>query len=95
MCEVCSMQSTADGNAISENFTSWFDVYHLTNVGLDTMVELTNLSLDQGASYTAVVLAIDESGTCMTIKEGFVVDITPPNQGQLGVGPDFDLVRVL
>ena len=62
-------------------------------MGLNTFIQLSNLSLDQGGSYTAFVVALDESGTCAMIGQGFGVDTTPPNEGRIGIGPDLDLVR--
>ena len=78
---------------MSGNFTSMFDVYPLTGVGLDTFIQLSNLSLDQGGSYTAFVVALDQSGTCAMIGQGFGADMTPPTEGKIGIGPDLDLVR--
>ena len=77
---------------ISENFTSLFDVYPLTGVGLTTFQQLSGLPTTQGNHYTVFVLALDESGSCALVSRGFGVDITPPTEGKLGIGPDFDLV---
>ena len=70
-----------------------FDVYPLTGAGLNTFIQLSNLSLDQGGSYIAFVVALDESGTCAIISVGFGVDTTPPTAGRIGIGPDLDLVK--
>ena len=87
-------QIEVDGNTveISENFTSMFTAYPLTSVGVDTFIDLTGLSLQQGATYTAAVVALDESGTCAMVDKGFSIDTTPPTEGRIGVGPDLGLV---
>ena len=77
---------------ISENFTSMFDVSTFTGVGLDTFSRVANLTLDQGEFYTASVVAVDQSGTCVMVDKPFMVDITSPITGRIGIGPDVGLV---
>lgn len=69
-----------------------FDVHPLTSVGLDTYVQLTDLSLVHGATYYVMVIAVDESGGCVETSDSVTVDTTPPQSGQIGVGPDTDMV---
>ena len=69
-----------------------FDVHPLTNVGLDTYVQLTDLTLVQGATYQVMVIAVDESGVCVETVALVTVDITPPLGGEIGVGPHTEMV---
>ena len=69
-----------------------FDVQALTDVGVNTFVQLQNISVHHGNSYTAYLAAVDELGTCAMIGANFTVDVTQPTIGRLGVGPDLDLV---
>ena len=77
---------------IFENLTAIFDIHPLTGVGLDTFVDWFGLTLKQNGSYTALVIAVDESGTCATVAHTFRVDTSPPEEGRIGVGPIFELV---
>ena len=69
-----------------------FNVHALTDVGVNMFVQLQNISVHHGNSYTAYLAGVDELGTCAMIGAHFTVDITPPIIGRLGVGPDLDLV---
>ncbi|XP_070562157.1 uncharacterized protein [Ptychodera flava] len=57
-----------------------------TEVGKDTLVEQTGLNLEDKQTYTAVVMATDESGHCSLVSSDFTVDVTPPSAGTLKIG---------
>ncbi|XP_070573717.1 uncharacterized protein [Ptychodera flava] len=67
-------------------YESQFGVYPWTNVGKDTMVEVTGLHLNHKETYSVVVMATDESGQCSMSVEDFTVDLTPPIEGSVQVG---------
>ena len=69
-----------------------FDVHPLTNVDMDTYVQLTDLKLVQGATYQVMVIAVDESGGCVETVALVTVDTTPPLGGEIGVGPHTEMV---
>ena len=62
-------------------------------VNLDTAIEPSSLQLMDGGTYQVVVMAIDESGICSLAKAVTTVDVTPPIEGKLTVGPEFDMVN--
>ena len=82
-----------DDDTDDVKYTHLFDIQPLTSVGLDTDVIKRRLKLVQGQTYHVLVLAADESGACVETSAGFTIDTTPVLSGQIGVGPDYRLVR--
>ena len=88
------LQREADGSIIQNtNYSHLFDVHPLTSVNLDTSVIQGGLKLVQGETYHVLVIAVDESGGCVETSGVITVDTTPPQNGHIGVGPEYDLVR--
>ena len=85
---------TSDDDTDDANYTHLFDIQPLTSVGLDTDVTKRRLKLVQGQTYHVLVVAVDESGACVETSSAFTVDTTPVLSGQIGIGPDYRLVRV-
>ncbi|XP_052803271.1 uncharacterized protein LOC128233573 isoform X2 [Mya arenaria] len=71
--------------------TPLFDVVGVTNMQVDTMVQLDNLDLGQNNSYYAWVLGVDKSGECNMTYHKFHVDITLPIKGKTTAGPYYDM----
>ncbi|XP_077996024.1 uncharacterized protein LOC144449371 [Glandiceps talaboti] len=63
-----------------------FDKYPLTNVGKDTMLEVTGLNLVDKETYTVTVVATDQSAQCSLATSNVTVDLTPPIEGKLSIG---------
>ncbi|XP_070573748.1 uncharacterized protein [Ptychodera flava] len=84
-----NFHETDEGGTDGEN-EDLFDIHPWTNVGKDTMVEATGLSLADKETYRAVVMATDESGFCSLALADFTVDLTPPVPGHIRVGPFTD-----
>ncbi|XP_070573761.1 uncharacterized protein [Ptychodera flava] len=79
-------QQNFDASLKKTPYESEFDVYPWTNVGKDTMVEVTGLHLNHKDTYSVVVMATDESGQCSLSVEDFTVDLTPPIEGSVQIG---------
>ena len=79
-------------NTITDEYKDFFNVVPLTNVEKNTAVEQTSLSLTQFHTYMVMVMATDEAGACGIITAETTVDITPPTEGHLGVGPEYNKV---
>ncbi|XP_038062441.1 uncharacterized protein LOC119732930 [Patiria miniata] len=60
-------------------------------VGKDTFVEVKGLNLMQEGSYYVTVVGMNEGGQCNSSTSYFSVDITPPIEGRLRVGPFYDM----
>lgn len=87
------VRTEEDGAIVhNANFSHLFDVQPLTSVDLNTYVKQSGLGLTQGKTYHVVVIATDEAGGCVDTSGAFTVDITPPEVGHLGVGPERDMV---
>ncbi|XP_052806219.1 uncharacterized protein LOC128235437 [Mya arenaria] len=71
--------------------TQLFDVVGVTDLQIDTMVQLNDLDLVQNNSYSAWVLGVDKSGECNMTYHRFHVDITPPSKGKATAGPYYDM----
>ncbi|XP_070573548.1 uncharacterized protein [Ptychodera flava] len=85
----CKNLQTLDFNQGSfENpgFEHLFEESKWTNVGEDTLIEKTGLSLQDGQLCTVVVMATDESGQCSLASADFTVDLSPPSTGNLKIG---------
>ncbi|XP_022103294.1 uncharacterized protein LOC110986022 [Acanthaster planci] len=68
-----------------------FDVRQMHFVGKDTYVEVRGLNLTQGSSYYTTVVGMNEGGQCNSSTSYFSVDVTPPVEGRLRVGPFYDM----
>ncbi|KAL5014713.1 hypothetical protein ScPMuIL_008983 [Solemya velum] len=79
------------GLATGEQKASLFNVYSMTNVGKDTYVKITDLTLTQGVTYYAWVIVTDQAGECQMVVHEFTVDITPPEMGRMRAGIYFDM----
>ena len=77
---------------ISGNHSHMFDIRDLTLIRQDTFVRVENVSMEQGQTYHAVVIATDQSGGCMLEHANFSVDATPPVEGNLAIGADYGQV---
>ncbi|XP_067664253.1 uncharacterized protein [Haliotis asinina] len=67
--------------AISNNYNASFQ-----SAGLDTVVYIHNLTLQQGNSYYVTVIAHDKVDSCTGVSQGPVtIDTTPPTQGHVSV----------
>ena len=53
------------------------------------------MNLTDTHTYQVFVMATDEAATCALISAETTVDATPPVEGKLGVGPDFNMVNRL
>ena len=76
----------------SELASNLSNVKSISNLGLDTTVEFDDLDLQDGGEYQVFVMATDESGICSLATAMTTVDVSPPNEGTLCVGPEFDMV---
>ncbi|XP_077996021.1 uncharacterized protein LOC144449367 [Glandiceps talaboti] len=63
-----------------------FDKYPLTNVGKNTMLEATGLTLVDKETYLVTVIATDQSAQCSLATANVTVDLTPPVEGSLSIG---------
>jgi hypothetical protein len=70
------------------SYSSLFDVSGFQSVSKDTSVTLTGLTLEHGQEYFVTVRAIDRAGHCSAAssERGVIIDITPPEGGQLYAG---------
>ncbi|KAI8519526.1 hypothetical protein Bbelb_027830 [Branchiostoma belcheri] len=76
---------------ISEEHAHLFDVYPLTKVGRDTMVQYEGLELQHGQTYHVVVVATDEAAQCAMALTDVTIDTSPPVQGRVFVGSPGDM----
>ncbi|KAL5015141.1 hypothetical protein ScPMuIL_009411 [Solemya velum] len=79
------------GGATEREKALLFNVYSMTNVGKDTYVEITGLTLTQGEKYYAWVIVMDQLGACQMVVHEFTVDISPPDIGRMRAGIHFDM----
>ena len=56
------------------------------------MVILTDVVLLHAEEYTAFVIAVDESGSCDLAVSSFLVDTTPPTEGEIKLTNSVDMV---
>ncbi|KAK6174798.1 hypothetical protein SNE40_013376 [Patella caerulea] len=68
-----------------------FDIKDIDNVGKDTFIQLTNLTLQQNNGYYVTVIGVDKAGECNMTTQYFHVDVTEPSRGQIKVGPYYDM----
>ncbi|KAK6192291.1 hypothetical protein SNE40_003784 [Patella caerulea] len=68
-----------------------FDVLDRENFGKNTFGHLENLNLQQNHSYYVSVIGVDMAGLCKMINHKFHVDITPPSNGKIKIGPYYDM----
>ena len=72
------------------DFENTFEVLSFTNVGSDTSLFLSNLSLRHNTSYFVTIRAIDEANNCITvISSRMLVDLSEPISppGGINLGP--------
>eukprot|EP00058_Branchiostoma_floridae_P003025 XP_002588513.1 hypothetical protein BRAFLDRAFT_79466 [Branchiostoma floridae] len=81
--QICEVTETEECTSLMNKF----DVHPLTNVGKDTAVEVGDLELVHNKTYTVVVLVTDQSAECSLASSFVTVDITPPKDGSVWVGP--------
>ncbi|XP_078616233.1 uncharacterized protein LOC144884654 [Branchiostoma floridae x Branchiostoma japonicum] len=81
--QACDIQETDECDSLKNNF----DAYPLTNVGKDTAVEVGDLELVHNKTYTVVVIVTDQSAECSLASSYVTVDITPPDDGSVWIGP--------
>ncbi|XP_078658230.1 uncharacterized protein LOC144903713 [Branchiostoma floridae x Branchiostoma belcheri] len=80
-----------DGYAgVSEEHAHLFDVYPLTKVGRNTMVQYEGLELQHGHTYHVVVVATDEAAQCAMALADVTIDTSPPVEGRVFVGSPGD-----
>ena len=83
------------GELISSEWSEQlFSIYSLQNVKLDTSMEITTLDLKDGTKYQVIVMATDESGICSLATAITTVDVSPPTEGTLCVGAEYQMVRL-
>ncbi|KAI8485273.1 hypothetical protein Bbelb_370200 [Branchiostoma belcheri] len=78
-------------SVISEEHAHLFDVYPLTKVGRDTMVQYEGLELQHGQTYHVVVVATDEAAQCAMALADVTIDTSPPVEGRVFVGSPGDM----
>ncbi|XP_078621329.1 uncharacterized protein LOC144887805 [Branchiostoma floridae x Branchiostoma japonicum] len=89
----CSkMHQFDESGALTSTYASLFDVHPFTNVDKDTLVDLTDMTLEHKGTYYVTIMASDESLQCDVVSSPVTVDITPPEQGQVQVGPFANLL---
>ncbi|XP_078658229.1 uncharacterized protein LOC144903712 [Branchiostoma floridae x Branchiostoma belcheri] len=71
---------------VSEEHAHLFDVYPLTKVGRNTMVQYEGLELQHGHTYHVVVVATDEAAQCAMALADVTIDTSPPVEGRVFVG---------
>ncbi|XP_064643635.1 uncharacterized protein LOC135497733 [Lineus longissimus] len=79
---------TCDNAALKENL---FPIASIRNVGDNTMVELSGLNLSYHSNYFLYVIGTDDAGLCNFTYHQFRVDTTPPDEGEIKVGPYWHL----
>ncbi|XP_019642103.1 PREDICTED: uncharacterized protein LOC109483513 [Branchiostoma belcheri] len=75
---------------VSEDHAHLFDVYPLTKVGRNTMVQYEGLELQHGHTYHVVVVATDEAAQCAMALADVTIDTSPPVEGRVFVGAPGD-----
>ncbi|XP_035698714.1 uncharacterized protein LOC118431579 [Branchiostoma floridae] len=81
-----------DGYAgVSEEHAHLFDIYPLTKVGRNTMVQYQGLELQHGHTYHVVVVATDEAAQCAMALADVTIDTSPPVEGHVFVGAPGDM----
>lgn len=75
-------------------YSSQFDVAAFQSASTDTSVTLTGVTLQHGQEYFVTVRAVDRAGHCVCAvsERGVVIDTTSPQDGQLRVGFDAEVV---
>ncbi|XP_066299088.1 uncharacterized protein [Branchiostoma lanceolatum] len=76
---------------VSEEHAHLFDVYPLTKVGRNTMVQHGDLDLQHGYTYHVVVVATDEAAQCAMALADVTIDTSPPEEGHVFVGSPGDM----
>jgi ABC-type polysaccharide/polyol phosphate transport system ATPase subunit len=71
-----------------------FPVAAMKNVGTSTMVELLDINLTHNSNYFVYVVGTDGAGLCDMTSHQFKVDITAPVEGQVKIGPYWNLVSI-
>ncbi|XP_078573994.1 uncharacterized protein LOC144860567 isoform X3 [Branchiostoma floridae x Branchiostoma japonicum] len=81
-----------DGYAgVSDEHAHLFDIYPLTKVGRNTMVQYQGLELQHGHTYHVVVVATDEAAQCAMALADVTIDTSPPVEGRVFVGSPGDM----
>ncbi|XP_066298079.1 uncharacterized protein [Branchiostoma lanceolatum] len=75
----------------SEEHAHLFDIYPLTKVGRNTMVQHGDLDLQHGHTYHVVVVATDEAAQCAMALADVTIDTSPPEDGHVFVGSPGDM----
>ncbi|XP_078585863.1 uncharacterized protein LOC144867674 [Branchiostoma floridae x Branchiostoma japonicum] len=70
----------------NNEYAHLFDVYPLTKVGKNTMVQQEGLDLQDGHTYHVVVVATDEAAQCAMALADVTIDTSPPVGGRVLVG---------
>ena len=86
--ELSSEQLSFFCNDMLSNYDNSFNVFNLTDVGINTEGVADNLNLTQGVLYYVTVRAIDDAKKCIVHQsQPIVIDTTAPVANNIFVGP--------
>ncbi|XP_067658325.1 uncharacterized protein [Haliotis asinina] len=82
---------TEMGVITKEERQSVMNIADVHNVGRDTFVTFSNLTLLHDTSYYVWIIGVNKAGVCNMTSHRFTVDASPPTEGKIRAGPYYDL----